>query len=707
MKQIIPEVKQIRKKRGYTKSFSGVSLSAGVPFGKEAEEILHLKLWNYEELECGHDTIRIILRNLEDARKLPDVCMELHEMEGSIPEESAELFSKQGYLLDITEDEVRVFTDTPEGFAYALSTVKQLLEGGEQFYLPQICAADWPSIEYRSLSVTFAWYAGYGRFGFDMQLWGLKEWKQFLDICSDYKMNQLNMCLYGYWPFRMEGYPEAELRGLKMKLWNPESENWVEVEYMHPNLAEEFLPQLIEYGHKLGIRFYAYIGLNSYSGGYSNAHKEKRMKMQKDSHFINDFDSLCLSDEGTVQYLKKSMRSIVSQGFDGIDFEESEEAFWYCNCERCRETFWKGCSTPEETLHAANTWLLQILYEELKAAKPDITIGIRAWRQPPLVRPEELIAKMKASIPDDVVLFWAPGQYVEESEFEKWIHAFGRERIRARDTEAIGFAAGLGRLIRPLKCNGLRCEEEPITQYIDEDIRQHKGSVRMHAAGINGYLFEWYGFFMAFFAHAYYGWGGEKETEEFYKYALETVFGDLADDIYFVMTNMFTIHESQLNIFELEFPFAKNKVEKRDIPRIQEAVRLYPDLMQKLDHIIEELRSDKRHYEFALHFKKWKISVMRSRIIYDMALESLKFEEAESEEEKQDCLRRMYLDNEREFEIIRENYFDVNPVLETGTASCMIPYHELKRCILNRLYPDKKQERPVYLGVESLGWMWF
>ena len=59
------------------------------------------------------------------------------------------------------------------------------------------------------------------------------------------------------------------------------------------------------------------------------------------------------------------------------------------------------------------------------------------------------------------------------------------------------------------------------------------------------------------------------------------------------------------------------------------------------------------------------------------------------------------------FEIIRENYFDVNPVLETGTASCMIPYHELKRCILNRLYPDKKQERPVYLGVESLGWMWF
>nr|WP_288858915.1 glycoside hydrolase family 20 zincin-like fold domain-containing protein [uncultured Faecalicatena sp.] len=704
MRQMMPEVKKIREKGGYSRNFYSLFLFGEVPFLEEAKEILHLKLWNYEELGGSKDGIGIHLRSLGEIQEL---LGEQTWLAKAVPEEEAGLFQKQGYLLDISEEEIQIFTDTKEGLVYALATVKQLLEEGEGFCLPCITAADWPSIKYRSLSVTFAWYAGYGRFGFDMQLWGLEEWKQFLNICSDYKMNQLNMCLYGYWPFHMKEYPEAELRGLKMKLWNPESENWVEVEYMHPNLAEEFLPQLIEYGHKLGIQFFAYIGLNSYSGGYSNAHPDQRMKMPKDSHFINDFDSLCLSDEKTIQYLKQSMRNIVAQGFDGIDFEESEEAFWYCNCKTCRQTFWKGCKTPEETLHAANTWLLKILYEELKAARPDITIGIRAWREPPLVRSEELREEMKASIPEDVVLFWAPGQYVEESEFEKWVRAFGRDRIRARDTEAIGFAAGLGRLIRPFKWNGLRCEEEPITQYIDEDIRQHRGSVKMHAAGINGYLFEWYGFFMAFFAHAYYSWGGEKAAEDFYRYSLQAVFGGLADDIYFVMTQMFTIHESQLNIFELEFPFAKNKVEERDIPRIQEAIEVYPVLIQKLDGIIETLRLDKRNSAFALHFKKWKVSVMRSRVIYDMALESLKYEKAETEEERQNCLRKMYLQNEREFEIIRENYFDVNPVTETGTASCMIPYHELKRCILNRLYPDRRQEKPVYLGVESLGWMWF
>lgn len=692
MNLLLPEVKQMECIEGYTKPFRSFSLSGDVTFLQEAQEILTWKLWNYEELKAEKDSIVIELKGLAHAPLKPEPMPELLE--------------KQGYILEIQREEIQVYADTVEGFAYALSTLKQLLEEDEGFRLPLVRITDWPSIEYRSLSTTFAWYAGYGRYGFDMQLWGMAEWKQFLCICSDYKINQLNLCVYGYWPFRFKDYPESEFRGIRMRLWNPESENWVEVEYMHPNLAEEFLPELIAWGHKLGIRFYAYIGLNSYSGGYANAHKEKRMKKPENSHFINDFDSLCLSDETTLEYLKKSMRNIAAQGFDGIDFEESEEAYWYCGCEKCKATFWKGAKTPEETLHAANSFLLKILYQELKEANPNLTIGIRAWRQPPLVRSEELIAEMKASIPEDVVLFWAPGQYVEDSEFDKWIQAFGRKRIRARDTEAIGFASGLGRLIRPLKCNGLRSEEEPITQYVEEDIRQHKGSVERNVAGINGYQFEWYGFFMAFFAHSYYSWGGKRETDDFYHYTLKAVFGELADDIYFVMTHMLTIHESQINLFELEFPFAKNKVEKRDIPKIQEAIENYPILIQKLDHIMEVLRGDKHRSAFVLHFKKWKVSVERCRVIYDIALESLKYEEAGTEEEKRQHLMQMYLDNEREFAIIRENYFDVNPITETGVASCMIPYHELRRCILNRLYPEHKQEEPIYLGVESLGWMW-
>ena len=146
---------------------------------------------------------------------------------------------------------------------------------------------------------------------------------------------------------------------------------------------------------------------------------------------------------------------------------------------------------------------------------------------------------------------------------------------------------------------------------------------------------------------------------------------------------------------------------KRDIPRIRQAIDEYPVLIAMLERIIGQIRSDKRLSSFAPHFKKWKVSVERSRFIYDMALESLRYEDAQTEAEKKECLMNMYVANEKEFEVIRANYFDVNPVRETGVASCMIPYHELKRCILNRLYPEKKQEEPIYLGVESLGWMWF
>lgn len=693
MKNLMPEAKYMEYREGFTKEFSGFLVSSREFEQALAEELLEVKMWNYPELLQKVETIELLWRPLK--------------RDSHVSIEDEKLFREQGYILEIEKERICICADTKMGYINGISTMKQLLEKNQSYRLPFVRIVDWPSIAYRSLSTTFAWYAGYGRYGFDMQLWGMPEWKQFLNLCSDYKMNQINLCLYGYWPFSMKDYPEAECRGLRMRIWNPESENWVEVEYLHPNLAQEFLPALIDYGHKLGILFYAYVGLNSYSGGYSNAHRDKRMRMPKDSRFINDFDSLCLSEKSTLEYLKESMRCIVEQGFDGIDFEESEEAFWYCQCEKCRNTFWKDASTPEETLHAANTYLLDILYRELKAIKPDITVGIRAWRQPPLVRSEELIQEMKESIPEDVVLFWSPGQYVEDSEFEKWVQVFGKERIRARDTEAIGFAAGLGRLIRPLKCNGLRAEEEPITQYIEEDIRQHQGSVRMRVAGINGYLFEWYGFFMAFFAHAYYGWGGQRETEEFFQYALETVFGEMAEDISYVMHHMLTIHESQLNIFELEFPFAKNKVEDRDIPRILQAIEESPVLLEKLDRIIEWLRKDASRSHFILHFKKWRVSLERSRVIYDMALKSLEYEKAGTEEKKQEILRSMYVDNEREFAIIRENYFDVNPVMETGVASCMIPYHELKRCIWNRMYPEKKQEDPIYLGVESLGWMWF
>ncbi len=220
-------------------------------------------------------------------------------------------------------------------------------------------------------------------------------------------------------------------------------------------------------------------------------------------------------------------------------------------------------------------------------------------------------------------------------------------------------------------------------------------------------MFEWYGFFIHLFAHAYYSWGGEKEKEEFYKYSLVAVFGrELADDILYALKNMFTIHESQLKIFPTEFPFARNKVEKKDIARIEKAKKDWPKIIQKLEKIKKVVSRDLRLRVYEPHFEKLIIANQRNRVIYDMAIASINYDNSTNESERIKYLKEMLDLNEKNFEIVKNNYFDVNPVSETGTKSCMIPYHELKRVLINELYPKRRDNEPIYLGVEALGWLW-
>ena len=169
---------------------------------------------------------------------------------------------------------------------------------------------------------------------------------------------------------------------------------------------------------------------------------------------------------------------------------------------------------------------------------------------------------------------------------------------------------------------------------------------------------------------------------------------------------MFTIHESQLKIFPTEFPFARNKVESRDIARIEKAKNDWPDIIQKLEKIRKSVAGNIRLKVYEPHFEKLIVANQRNRVIYDMAIASINYDNAKSVSERIRYLKEMFDLNEKNFEIIKSNYFDVNPVSETGTKSCMIPYHELKRVLINKLYPERKDDEPIYLGVEALGWLW-
>lgn len=691
---LLPEPKVVHEDGNKTKKFKNLWLKSEQGISEELIALSRERFWNYQEVKINETEENILEVMLVDSLD-------------NIDSDQKKLFQEQGYDINISKENVILRYENRVGFLNGMTTLKQLLEKSKDSFVLPIChITDWPSLEVRAIAQTFSWYAGYGRFGFDSQLWGFEEWKQYLNICLDNKINQFNLVMYGYWPFEMKKYLETVFRNVPIKIWNAENRRWLTVRYTHPNLEEPFLQKFIELSHRYGVKIFAYVGLNSYNGGFTIKHPEARMKPPKDSDFRNDFDSLCLSYPGNVEYIVESMKEIAKIGFDGYTLEESEEGFWFCECDDCKKRWHAISNSPGEAKHKANMWLLKKIYDEVRNINKDAVIGIRAFRQPPLEKDPMFLKECVDSMPEDIMLFWAPGLYVPESEFEKWCDAFGRDRIWARDTESNSITSTMGRLYRTFKSNVIRYEDETNEQVIETDIRQHRGSVKMGVHGINGFMFEWYGLFMHLFAHGNYGWGSQMDNEEFYHMACKQNFGDLGETVLYVMKNMVTIHESQIPLYTTPFPFQKNKMQQDDIPAILKAKQNHENILSKIKMLQKEAYLNEKLRPWLPHFDKLENAERRNAVIYDMVLAALAYEKEDDEEKKEKLLDEILYYNEQDFDIVKEMFFDINPVTETGVGSCMFPYHELKRIIHNMRHPEDKDEEVISSGVEAFGWLW-
>ena len=691
---LLPEPKVVHEDGNKTKKFKNLWLKSEQGISEELIALSRERFWNYQEVKINETEENILEVMLVDSLD-------------NIDSDQKKLFQEQGYDINISKENVILRYENRVGFLNGMTTLKQLLEKSKDSFVLPIChITDWPSLEVRAIAQTFSWYAGYGRFGFDSQLWGFEEWKQYLNICLDNKINQFNLVMYGYWPFEMKKYPETVFRNVPIKIWNAENRRWLTVRYTHPNLEEPFLQKFIELSHRYGVKIFAYVGLNSYNGGFTIKHPEARMKPPKDSDFRNDFDSLCLSYPGNVEYIVESMKEIAKIGFDGYTLEESEEGFWFCECDDCKKRWHAISNSPGEAKHKANMWLLKKIYDEVRNINKDAVIGIRAFRQPPLEKDPMFLKECVDSMPEDIMLFWAPGLYVPESEFEKWCDAFGRDRIWARDTESNSITSTMGRLYRTFKSNVIRYEDETNEQVIETDIRQHRGSVKMGVHGINGFMFEWYGLFMHLFAHGNYGWGSQMDNEEFYHMACKQNFGDLGETVLYVMKNMVTIHESQIPLYTTPFPFQKNKMQQDDIPAILKSKQNHENILSKIKMLQKEAYLNEKLRPWLPHFDKLENAERRNAVIYDMVLAALAYEKEDDEEKKEKLLDEILYYNEQDFDIVKEMFFDINPVTETGVGSCMFPYHELKRIIHNMRHPEDKDEEVISSGVEAFGWLW-
>jgi len=253
--------------------------------------------------------------------------------------------SPEAYVLNITPQGVTVVGKGRWGMLYGVQTLNQLARDGDGS-LPCLTVRDWPDLRWRCLSPTLTWYSGWNRLeGYDLCNWTLDEWKWLVDWSLLHKLNAWAVCMYGYWPFDLPGYEESTLQVDSFFL-DPATGQKTPRRFVHGNIRRQFLPELIRYANERGIRVYAYIGKNSFNGGYILHHPE--------ANAGGAAEALPFAP-GVHEYWDAFIGRIIGSGFNGFVFEDPEAYHVPNQNDECYRTFWApwagtyGFHSREET----------------------------------------------------------------------------------------------------------------------------------------------------------------------------------------------------------------------------------------------------------------------------------------------------------------------------------------------------------------------
>ena len=176
MTRILPEPKHIALKNESSAAFSTVgvlldTVGANAQVSDNLQALLDAKFRDRPGLKVVaadgaiEQQANFILR-LTDARETIDRLTE------GVDLGDQDRFEREGYALEVDGIEATLAFHSYAGLVNGISTFKQLLEHAEGggYTAGKATIADYPSVLVRSISTTFAWYAGYGQIGFDSQL---------------------------------------------------------------------------------------------------------------------------------------------------------------------------------------------------------------------------------------------------------------------------------------------------------------------------------------------------------------------------------------------------------------------------------------------------------------------------------------------------------------------------------------------------------
>ena len=243
--------------------------------------------------------------------------------------------SHEASVLRITPEGITVVGKGRFGMLYGVQTVNQLARlasRGGGGALPCLVIRDWPDVRWRCLAPALTWYSGFNRLeGYDLNNWSRDEWKWLVDWSLLHKCNAWAVCMCGYWPFALEGYSESVL-DVSSEFFNPLTGKKERHRFVHPNIKQEFYPEVIRYAQERGIKVYAYTAINSFVGGYLLKHPDAS---------AGGAAELLPFHPGVDRYVDAFLRRMVDMGFDGFVWENPEANHVPNQNAQCYKTFWE------------------------------------------------------------------------------------------------------------------------------------------------------------------------------------------------------------------------------------------------------------------------------------------------------------------------------------------------------------------------------
>ena len=210
-----------------------------------------------------------------------------------------ERLGKEGYLLTVTPEFVKIEAETPAGIFYGTQTLLQLLPPvveGESAGIPAVTITDRPRFAHRGAMLDVA-----------RHFFGVDDVKHVIDLMAGYKLNRLHLHLSDDqgWRIEIQSWPDLTAIGGQTAVGGAEGGFYTQAEYT----------EIVNYAAERFIEIIPEIDMPGHTNAALSAYPELNCDGQARQPYTGievGFSSLCIEKEITYQFVDDVIRELAA-----------------------------------------------------------------------------------------------------------------------------------------------------------------------------------------------------------------------------------------------------------------------------------------------------------------------------------------------------------------------------------------------------------